>query len=454
VILAPFVSLAEVATARLLNSIPEGILIAFIVWIILRLSPRQDSGMRFAAWFLALLAVIALPFAGGLAPGQSVLSVASHGRPLLTLPDHWAFILFITWLLIACLGTLRLAVGVWRVHGLLRTCSVVNTSDLEPAIRKIITEFCSSKSATIATSEKVSVPTAIGFMNPKIVIPRWALRELTPQALNNILLHEFAHLQRWDGWTNLLQKFLRSVFCFHPAVWWIESRLSLEREMACDDYVVAQTKDGHGYAKCLIGLLERRLAGSALAMAQSAVRRTREAAVRIAQILDGNRANTNRGWKPTLALVGAFSLLCLVVLPGTRHIVGFAANDRSNDHDSALLPVSPGAVPGAARVIPARIDESSVSVVRKPSPRNIIADAKKRRAPKPYALMARAQESPGRAGGLTVRASQIVAPMERTVLVIQTTSQLGPDSWGWSIHVWQLTMVPDRAQNAVNSKKT
>ena len=40
--------------------------------------------------------------------------------------------------------------------------------------------------------------------------------------LNTILLHELAHLGRWDDWTNLAQKVLGALLFFHPAVWWIK----------------------------------------------------------------------------------------------------------------------------------------------------------------------------------------------------------------------------------------
>ena len=57
-------------------------------------------------------------------------------------------------------------------------------------------------------------------------------------------------------WTNLLQKLVRAVFFFHPAVWWIENRLSLEREMACDDMVLAQTASASTTARAPRGAAE------------------------------------------------------------------------------------------------------------------------------------------------------------------------------------------------------
>ena len=202
-------------------------------------------------------------------------------------------------------------------------------------MRTTLADFTSARSVTLATSERVSVPAAFGFFKPMIVLPAWALRELTPEELNVILLHEFAHLRRGDAWTNLLQKFVRAVFFFHPAVWWIERRLSLEREMACDDQVLAETANPRGYAKCLVALLEKSVARRGWAMAQAAVHRAREASLRVAQILDAGRPNTRHVWKPALGFVGAFSLLCLTVVPRVPQFVAFEPNAQALQTDDA-----------------------------------------------------------------------------------------------------------------------
>ena len=48
---------AQVGVERVINSLPEGLLIALFAWAVLRLLPKQNSRTRFAVWFLALLAV-------------------------------------------------------------------------------------------------------------------------------------------------------------------------------------------------------------------------------------------------------------------------------------------------------------------------------------------------------------------------------------------------------------
>ena len=83
------------------NSLPEGILIALFAAAMLRLLPRQNSGTRFAVWFVALLSVAALPFAGWSMMGRLReilfrLPVAAH--PLVSMPESWGMALFLAWL--------------------------------------------------------------------------------------------------------------------------------------------------------------------------------------------------------------------------------------------------------------------------------------------------------------------------------------------------------------------
>ncbi|MGB0037959.1 MAG: M56 family metallopeptidase, partial [Terriglobales bacterium] len=192
---------------------------------------------------------------------------------------------------------------------------------------------------------------ALGLWQPMIVLPAWALAELPASELSIILRHEFAHLRRWDDWTNLVQKMVRAVFFFHPAVWWIESRLAVEREMACDDIVVAETDNPMGYANCLVSLLERSLAQRGWTMAQAIVHRAREASERVALILDKNRPVARGISKPALGLVGTFAAFCAVMLPATPQFVAF-------DREAGAEPPYSASVAGGAHFVPADYRDS------------------------------------------------------------------------------------------------
>ena len=154
-------------------------------------------------------------------------------------------------------------------------------------------------------------------------MPTWTLEELPAEELKVILLHELAHLRRWDDWSNLAQKVVKALFFFHPAVWWIEGRLSLEREMACDDLVLAQTSNPRTYAKSLLSLAERVGLGKGIALAQAALGRAHQTTQRIMQILDTGRPRATRVWKPALGVVTAMSAIAIMAVPYTPNLISF-----------------------------------------------------------------------------------------------------------------------------------
>ena len=320
-------SFAQETIEHGINSLPEGLLIVMFAWALLRILPRQNSRTRFAVWFAALLAIAGLPVFGGLVH-RPTTALFSHVASAISLPAPWATVFFVTWSFVVFVMTARLAIGLWRLHQLRESCHAVDPANLDPTVRALFAELNSTKSwfsrpTTVATSDRVRVPAAIGLWKPMIVLPPWALLDLAPSELAIILRHEFAHLRHWDDWTNLVQKFVRAFFFFHPAVWWIENRLSVEREMACDDVVVAQTSNPAGYASCLVSLLERSLTGRGWAMTQAIVHRARETSMRLARILDPKRTVATRISKPALGLVSAFAALCLVILPNTPQVISF-----------------------------------------------------------------------------------------------------------------------------------
>ena len=341
-------ALGQVAIERVVNSLPEGMMIAAFAWAVLRLLPKQNSRTRFAVWFVALLAVVGIAGFGGVVlkgfggiSGETGLS--SHRFSAVNLPAHWALHLFVIWLVAATIAIIRLAVGVFHLRNLRHTCTPLDASEFDPTLQQTLLELNRHKSfaarpVRLATSERLRVPAALGLWQPTIVLPTWTLRELPPSDLAIILRHEFAHLRRWDDWTNLVQKIVRAIFFFHPAVWWIEKRLSIEREMACDDVVVAETDNPMGYATCLVSLLERSLAERGWTMAQAIVHRAREASHRLALILDKDRPTATGISTPALGLVGTFAVLCLALLPATPHFIAFEqpSTPASANHTSTI----------------------------------------------------------------------------------------------------------------------
>ena len=462
----PVQTVAQFSVEHIFNVLPAGFVIAFFAWGLLRALRRQNSGTRFAVWFLALLTIAALPFLSVLR-GDPALPSHSSLHPAITISERWALFIFIAWAAGASIAMLRLAAGVWRLRRLRQCCTAINVADLDPTVQKTVNAIrapasswlysfpfirryfarrFASKPITIAVSEDVRVPSAIGFLNRIIVLPAWALSELSPEDLNIVLLHEFAHLRRGDDWTNLIQKIVRALFFFHPAVWWIENRLSVEREMACDDAVLAETANPHGYATCLVSLLEKNLAHRGLAMAQAAVHRAREASLRLAQILSKNRPVATKVWTPAVGIVGIFSTICLAALPHAPQLLAFdhatensrpvyvASASGQNYSDFAHLANSANGAPSVpARPSTTRPHNIAEHVAGLPPAHAAVTNARvNAAAPRQRFVEARAVEA-------RATADPKIAPQFQTVVFINMT-QYSPDA-PVLVRVWQVTWI-------------
>jgi beta-lactamase regulating signal transducer with metallopeptidase domain len=92
---------------------------------------------------------------------------------------------------------------------------------------------------------------ALGFRRPVILVSDCLVRALDDAELDQIIVHEHAHLRRYDDWSRLAQCLIVSALGVHPAVSFIGARIDLEREAACDDVVVAWTGAPRSYASCL-----------------------------------------------------------------------------------------------------------------------------------------------------------------------------------------------------------
>jgi bla regulator protein blaR1 len=77
-----------------------------------------------------------------------------------------------------------------------------------------------------------------GVLRPAIALPTGLRSVLTPEEMEAILMHELAHVRRWDNFAAIFVHVLVCVFWFHPLLWWIERRMKLECEHACDEAVL------------------------------------------------------------------------------------------------------------------------------------------------------------------------------------------------------------------------
>jgi bla regulator protein blaR1 len=76
-----------------------------------------------------------------------------------------------------------------------------------------------------------------GIVYPVVLLPDDA--DSWPEERRRfVLVHEMAHVKRLDALTQLAGQLALALFWFDPLMWVANRRMQLEREHACDDYVL------------------------------------------------------------------------------------------------------------------------------------------------------------------------------------------------------------------------
>ena len=111
----------------------------------------------------------------------------------------------------------------------------------------------------LVTSDKVNTPVLLGFIRPRLLIPRDIARQLGQEELRYVFLHELAHVKRHDIALAWLTALLQVLHWFNPLIWLAFHRMRVDRELACDALVLTRTQ-GEGtrdYGRAIVSLLER-----------------------------------------------------------------------------------------------------------------------------------------------------------------------------------------------------
>jgi len=213
-----------------------------------------------------------------------------------------------------CLLLTRLAGGWWRVHRLLRMARALPASRWQAVSSRLGVQLGLHRIVRVVDAAFVDGPVVVGWLQPVVLLPVAALAGLTPEQVRAILAHELAHVRRHDALVNVAQTVAETLLFYHPAVWWLSSRIRTEREHCCDDVALSVSGDAYAYASALAELESWRAGQPTLALAATGGPLLR----RVARVLAPPAARSPRGGALlTLALalvlvVGAGALQLLV----------------------------------------------------------------------------------------------------------------------------------------------
>jgi beta-lactamase regulating signal transducer with metallopeptidase domain len=242
---------------HVLNWLWQGGVVAVGAWAVLRVLGRVRAGARYVFCWAALLLVVALPLTPFLARTGAAaappLSPAATVPATLPVPDAWWTS---TTLVLALCGAwaavfaVRAALALHAIRQARRACAAVPPA-IEATLPQWHTARARGRRARLVVSPDVRAAAVLGCGAPVIALAPSLLRTLSPRDLDAVVIHEWAHVQRRDDVANVVLLALRAAAGWHPAVWWLDRQLQLEREVACDEIAVALTGSARQYATCL-----------------------------------------------------------------------------------------------------------------------------------------------------------------------------------------------------------
>lgn len=442
-----FHGVATAVSQRLLFSAVGGTLLAAVVWLLLQLFPKRDSRTNFVVWFSTLLATALLPVLSFYIEQRSAAPIDAPA--VFTVSTSIASYLFIVWAVIALAGLARVVLATFQLRRLRSQAAPVAMESLPAEMRCLIEEAQKARPVAVLVSDGLEVPTAIGFRKPAVILPAWMLEGTPAEELKYILLHELAHLSRRDDWTNLAQKILKALLFFLPSVWWIERRLSLDREMACDDAVLVHSGTPAGYAECLAHVAERSFLRKQIALAQAAVGRVRQLTARVTRILDPERPRATQLWKPAVPVVMVVALLCAVPASFTPELIGFAdpapttKAQVSGPQETTIVPApaaSTSAGPAEVHMVPASLKTADRQIAPTKAKALLRSQSKaghsrqtKRPAKTPPLVMMAKNQLPMPEQYVTVREEMFFVVTQRTP---------SGEQQSWQVHMWQVSVHP------------
>jgi TonB family protein len=316
-------------------------LVAAAAHLISLMLARRSAAERHLLWVAAVAALLALPWLERTTPAMirvnttpiAVAAVQPAVAPAATLaeatpaPIDWTARIWWTGMF-AVIG--------WQLTGMILLRVRGKKSYTVPMLQDLCRSMGITRAVRVYTSSKARMPMTWGVIQPSIILPDEAVT-WTEDRLRVVLLHELAHVARFDFLTQLAASAACALYWYNPLVWLGAAAMRKEREKACDDVVLRYGAQACDYAEHLLALASSGMTPSvAIPMAEASHLESRIRAALNPGI--PRRAATSRVRAAT-AVLAAIALLGVAVVKtnaqGSGKITG------------SVLDISRAAVPRA-----------------------------------------------------------------------------------------------------------
>ena len=254
------------------HNIWQSIIISAVVFIILKVIKDTSAEEKSWSWTATLFALALLPMAAFL-PGKGLVwqnegpvyqleeaklsmapvfasqQISNKEKSVMVVKSNSDIMIKDTFV--------NALLGVWLMGTLFVLCRLIIAGYNATALRKTAYPFANNQEAwpenvELAISDEINGPIVVGILKPLILMPRNFAYEMQPEELKPLLFHELAHIKRHDNILHLFERIILSIYWWNPVMHFIVTRISEERELACDDRAIKSCGDQLIYAKSLL----------------------------------------------------------------------------------------------------------------------------------------------------------------------------------------------------------
>ena len=212
-------------------------------------------------------------------------------------------------------------------------------------VKRIAAQLGISKEIRLYLSDTVTTPLTVGFFKPIILIPVASINHLTTDQLEAVLLHELAHIKRYDYLLNIILSVIELALFFNPFTQLLSKSIRKERENSCDDWVLQFKYNATVYAEALLRIAYLQTA-PAFAMAASG--KKNDLLVRVKRMIEQkeNRFSYRKQLLAFLIVTGMLSSIAWLnpIASQTRKPLTATNNQKSPAQKIQTYAVEPMAV--------------------------------------------------------------------------------------------------------------
>ena len=272
---------------------------------------RKSAAVRGFVWSMAIVGCLIVPLFSfvlpkwelGILPAEAPVSIAQSQlspkpiSPISLTPTqpqpnpvtgqsssgtalHWTDWITIVWAGAGLFLLIRLIVGsgaVWHISA--------HSNNFSRAADQFKSNW--NQRVNVRLSNRITVPMVWGFLRPVILLPVDADQWQT-ERLRAVLLHEWAHIKRWDWMMQTIAQVACAVYCFNPFVWFAARWMRIEAEQACDDQVLNAGYQSVDYAQHLLDIVRNVKVASFASRSAVAIARSSKIERRLRTVLAKN----------------------------------------------------------------------------------------------------------------------------------------------------------------------